>query len=67
MSLTDGHYEEEKTKGPPVILLILGLSVPITLILIGMGRIADRRWLILPVVLLLADRVIERLNRKRPR
>ena len=67
MSLTDGHYDEKKTKGPSLVLLVLGISVPVSLILVGMGRLTDRRWLILPVLLLLSARVIERLQRKRPR
>ncbi len=65
MSLTDGHYEEKKTKGPSLTLLILGLAVPVSLVIVGMGGMRDRRWLILPVILLLAARIIERWQRKR--
>jgi fatty acid desaturase len=65
MSLIDGRYEERKTRRPPLVLLILGLAVPVSLVLIGMGAMRDRRWLVLPVVLLLAARVIERMHRKR--
>ena len=65
MSLIDGHYEEKKTKGPSLTLLILGLAVPISLVLVWMGGMRDRRWLIVPVVILLTARIIERLQRKR--
>jgi hypothetical protein len=65
MSLIDGQYEEKKTKGPSLTLLILGLAVPVTLVLVGMGGLRDRRWLIVPVVILLTARIIERLQRKR--
>ena len=65
MSLTDGHYVEKKVRGPSLTLLVLGMAVPVSLIVFGMGGLRDRRWLIVPVVLLLAARAIERLQRKR--
>ncbi len=67
MSLTDGHYDEKKTKGPSLTLLVLGLAVPISLMIVGMGGLRDRRWLVAPVILLLAARIIERIQRKRRR
>ncbi len=65
MSLIDGRYEEKKTRGPSLTLLLLGLSVPVSLVLVGMSGFRDRRWLIIPVLLLLTARIIERLQRKR--
>lgn len=67
MSLTDGRYEEKKTKGPSLMLLVLGLAVPVSLVVAGMGGFRDRRWLAVPVVLLVAARIIERTQRKRRR
>lgn len=65
MSLTDGHYDEKKTKGPSLTLLVLLLGVPISLIIVGMGGLRDRRWLVVPVILLIAARLIERFQRRR--
>lgn len=65
MSLTDGHYEEKKTQCPSLVLLVLGLAVPISLVLVGMLGVRDRRLLVIPILILLAARIIGRSKRRR--
>lgn len=65
MSLTDGHYEEKKTQDPSLVLLVLGLAVPISLVLVGMLGVRDRRLLVIPILILLAARIIGRSKRRR--
>ncbi|MDX2150400.1 MAG: hypothetical protein SFV54_06685 [Bryobacteraceae bacterium] len=69
MSLTEGTYEEERPRRMmSKWRLVLTLAAILSLIVIGFtGLIYNRYWLIVPILLLIAGRILDRLERRRRR
>ncbi|HBY59276.1 MAG TPA: hypothetical protein DEH78_05610 [Solibacterales bacterium] len=69
MAIVDGEYREER---PRAVMskwrLLFTLAAVLSLAVIGFtGLLYNRYWLIVPILLLITGRIIERIERKRRR